>query len=186
MIGRMRARLADASDRGAAAVEAAFMISLVLVPLVIGAIEFGFAFDDWLTVSSSSREGARAAAAAGDESSADCVILEASSGALQGIDDDRVQAIWIYKQTNGGGVGNKQVYRPALPTDAPASLRCGTWFPVETNYEPASRDNTGTTRDWVGVRVVFDHDWKTGILWFSGSVQWQDDTVMRLEPDPNP
>ena len=177
MIARLRL------DRGAAAVEAAFLVALVLVPLVIGAVEFGFAFADWQSVSSAAREGARVGSAAGDEALADCTILEATAGALTAIDNDRVQEVWIYESDAIGSVGAKQRYRPALPTDNPASLVCTTWFPVETGWPAAGRDDDGDSRDWLGVKIVFDHEWVTGAMWFSGSVRWQDDTVMRLEPE---
>jgi hypothetical protein len=54
--------------------------------------------------------------------------------------------------------------------DDDASLRCGTWFVVENGWPEAGRDNEGAERYWLGVRVVFDHDWLTGFAWFSGSV----------------
>ena len=93
----------------------------------------------------------------------------------------------IRKLSNGKVTlaGVKQVYRPALPTDSGPSLRCVTWFNTENAYPPVGRDNDGSVRDWLGVRVIFDHDWKTGIFWFNGSARWQDDTIMRLEPDPD-
>ncbi len=163
--------------------EAAFLVATILVPLVIGAVEFGFAFNDWLSVSSATREGARVASAAGDEPSADCTILEATAGALTSINDDQVREVWIYQSDVTGTIGNKQRYRPALPTDDPASLFCVTWFPIETNWPSSVRDDDGPIRDWVGVRVVFDHAWITGAMGFTSSVQWQDDTVMRLEPE---
>jgi len=169
-------------DRGTATVESAFIISLVLVPLLIGAIEFGFAFRDWLSVSAATREGARVATAATTLPNADCLTLEATAGALTAVDDDQVQQVWIYKSNSSGAVGQKQNYRPALPTDNPATLVCGTWVRLENAYPPASRDNSGSTVDFVGVRVVFSHDWITNFPGFSGIATWQDDTIMRIEP----
>jgi Flp pilus assembly pilin Flp len=175
-------RFFRSDDRGTAAVESAFLISLVLVPLVLGAVEFGFAFRDWLSVSAATREGARVGSAAGTLPNADCLILEATAGALLAVEDDQVQQVWIYDTNSTGVVGSKQVFRPAVPTDNPATLVCGTWVQLESGWPPASRDNTGTTVDFIGVRIVFGHDWITNAPGFGGTVTWQDDTIMRLEP----
>ena len=175
-------RLLSREERGAAAVEAAFMVSLVLFPLMIGTIEFGYGFRDWLSVSSATREGARVGSAVGDIATADCVILEATAGALTSVSDDQVQEVWIFESDSMGSVGNKQRYRPAVPTDNPASLVCGTWFPVETNWPPSSRDIDGSVVDYLGVRVQFGHNWLTNEPGFNGTVTWQDDTVFHMEP----
>ncbi len=175
-------RFFKSEERGAAVVESAFIISLVLVPLLIGTVEFGFAFRDWLSVSAATREGARVGSAATTNSNADCLILEATAGALTAVDDDQVQQVWIFQTDSSGAVGAKQNYRPALPTDNPATLVCGTWVQIENSYPPAGRDNVGTTVDFLGVRVLFNHDWITNFPGFSGTAAWQDDTIMRLEP----
>lgn len=183
-------------EKGAAAVELAVSITLLLV-IAIGAVEWGMALKDWLSVTGSTRLAARVGAAAGDEADADCRILEAAAGSLQNVSNDQVVQVWVYKTDSGGSVlGPKQRFRPARPTDDPATLRCGTWFPLEQTWTEPSRDNDGSTRDWLGVRVVFDHDWITNFLWWNGSVCsrgtlvgvdcWQANTIMRVEPDPTP
>ena len=90
-------RFFRSEERGAAVVESAFIISLVLVPLLIGTVEFGFAFRDWLSVSAATREGARVGSAATTRPNADCLILEATAGALTAVDDDQVQQVWIFQ-----------------------------------------------------------------------------------------
>lgn len=180
---RMLARLRDREERGAAAVEAAFIVTLVLFPLMIGTIEFGYGFRDWLSVSSATREGARVGSAAGQQADADCVILEATAGALTAVSDDQVEEVWIFKSDASGTVGNKQRFRPAVPTDNPLSLVCGTWFPIETGWPPAARDISGSIVDYLGVRVRFGHKWLTNAPGFTGSVSWQDDAVFRMEPE---
>lgn len=162
--------------------EFAFVFMLLLM-LAIGGFEYGMAFKDWLSVASATREGARVGSAAGDTAGADCRVLEATAGALQAITGNQVTQVWIYHSDPSGAIGVSDRYRPALPTDNPATLRCSTWFPLLLNWPEATRDNKGATRDWLGVRVVFDHSWTTNFLWWSGSVQWHEDTVMRLEPD---
>lgn len=176
-------RLFSREDRGAAAVEAAFVITLVLFPLLIGTIEFGYGFRDWLSVSSATREGARVGTSAGTQANADCIILEATAGALTAVEDDQVQQVWIFKSDSSGTVGIKQRYRPAVPTDDPLALVCGTWFPIESNWPPGSRDVSGATVDYLGVRVQFNHNWLTNAPGFTGSVTWQDDSIFRMEPE---
>ena len=130
---------------------------------------------------------------AGDTAGADCVILEATAGPLQDI-NGAVTEVWIYQSDTAGTVGaNKQRYRPRLPGDT-AQLVCANWVWMELGWPEGARDNDGADRDWVGVRVRFDHDWLTGFAWFSGSVCdrgasgncWAADTVMHIEPDPTP
>jgi Flp pilus assembly pilin Flp len=179
-------------DGGAAAVETSLIIGL-LVLIALGSAEWGFGLKDWLGVTAGTREGARVGAAAGDTTGADCVILEATAGAVRDI-NGAVLEVWIYESDTSGTIGARQRYRPALPGDVPGFIRCVTWFALEETWPEASRVNTGANRDWLGVRVLFDHDWLTGFMWFSGSVCdrgssgtcWAADTVMRVEPDPNP
>jgi hypothetical protein len=187
-------RLDDTRERGAAAVEAAF-VALILVFLTVGAAEYGFAMQDHLAVTGASREGARVAAAAGDQPGADCRILEAAAGGLQSLDGDEVLEVRIYEANPISG--NRMRYRPALAGDDPVKLKCGGgWFELENSWPEASRDNDGIVRDWVGVEIVFDHDWLTGALIFNGSACsrgtivgvecWSQETTMHLEPDPTP
>lgn len=182
-------------ERGTAAVETALVLSLLLL-IAIGAFEWGMALRDWNTVTSASREGARVGAALGDTDQADCIILEAAAGALLDVADDQIVSVRIFESDPNGTIGPSQVYRPSVDTDNPASLRCGTWYPLQLAWPESSRDNDGATRDWLGVEVEFDHDWVSGFLWFEGSVCdrgaapgadcWAQNTIMRLEPDPTP
>lgn len=177
-------RLRETTDRGAALVEMA-IVTGVLVLLVLGSVEMGFALKDWLGVEAGSRAGARIAAQAGNQPGADCRILETTAGSVRELQGE-VQQVWIYKSSPSGSVGISQQYRPARDTDDPAFLVCGTWFRTASAWPEASRINSGENRDWVGVRVVFDHQWLTGFGMFSGSITWQGQTVMRIEPDPTP
>lgn len=177
-------RLRSTTEQGAALVEMA-IVTGVLVLLVLGSVEMGFAFKDWLGVEAGSRAGARIAAQAGDQTGADCLILETTAGSVRELQGE-VTAVWIYKSSTSGSVGASQQYRPARPGDDPAFLRCGTWFLTSPGWPANNRENSGENRDWVGVRVVFDHHWLTGFGMFNGSVTWRADTVMRIEPDPTP
>lgn len=170
------------SERGAALIEFS-LVFMFLMTIALGGFEFGMAFRDSLAVSSAAREAARIGGAVGARSTADCTILEAAAGALQSIAGTQVAELWIYKtNTTGAVLATRNTYRPSQPTDSPASLVCGTWFPMTASWPATSRDTVGTTRDWLGVKIKYDHAWKTGFLWWSGSSRWVEDAVMHLEP----
>jgi hypothetical protein len=188
-------RIHKNNEEGSAAVETALVLGVLLM-LALGSFEWGMALRDWMSVTAGTREGARVGASAGDETNADCLILEAAAGSLQAIEDDQVISVSIFKTDTAGNRGNFNLYRPSQDTDDPASLVCGTWFQLSNSWPATSRDNDGSTRDWLGVEVEFDHDWMTGFLFWSGSICdrgtsvtddcWKQDTVMHIEPDPTP
>ena len=179
--GRSHAGRAERVDgqRGAATLEATLVVGLLLL-LAIGAFEYGMAFRDWLSVASASREGARVAAAAGDAGTADCLVLEATAGSLFGnIPNEEVAAVNIYQSNAAGDQLATNSYRPAR-TDDNVNLVCsGGWVWLSVGFDPAARSEGS----WIGVEVEFDHHWHTGFLWFTGSAQWGEATVMRVEPD---
>jgi len=170
------------SEKGSALVEFA-IVFMFLMTIALGAYEYGMAFRDSLAVSSSAREAARIGGAVGARATADCTILEAAAGALQSISGNQVAQLWVYKSDTIGSVTvTRNVYRPSQPTDSAAALVCGTWFPISIAWPATTRDTTGTTRDWLGVKIQYDHAWKTGFLWWTGSSRWVEDAVMHLEP----
>lgn len=181
-----------AQDRGAALIETALVLGLLLM-IAIGAFEYGMAFREWLSVTNATREGARLAAQAGDfvnpsnpdDENADCLILEATAGALRSLDASQVARVTIFESDESGTfTTNQQRYRPSVSGDSPALLRCnGGWFSLGGNWPPSARDNDGSVRDWIGVRLEFRHEWITGFLWWNGEVTWTDDTIMRMEPN---
>lgn len=162
------------------------LILPVLFLILIGLAEFGLGFRNMLGVNSATREGARVASAMGDDTAADCVIVEATAAALAGVDVQKVQQVWIYEAADDGTPlpGIRQVYRPAMTSDPAASLVCSSgWFQIENGYPPGSRSVVSGDLDLVGVRVIFTHDWATGFPpMFQGSETWTADTIMRLEP----
>ena len=92
----------DGPERGAAIVEMAIVFPL-LVLMVIGIIEIGVAFRDYLTVSAASREGARVAALAGTDPQTDCAVLRGIAGLVTPGDLARIDQVEIYKAAEGTG-----------------------------------------------------------------------------------
>jgi len=175
-------------ERGAALVEFTLVAALLLT-ILFGIAEFGLAFRDWLTVTSASRAGARVGSAAGQDSAADILVLEAVEAAMGTSDLESVNQVWIFKATGSGGVAgggttNKYTrsgtacgWSPCPDPDVAGHSYGGGWVPDSRNVEAGP----GTELDLLGVRVVFDHDWLTGFF-VDGTSTWIDDAVMRLEP----
>ncbi|MEX1135102.1 MAG: TadE/TadG family type IV pilus assembly protein [Acidimicrobiia bacterium] len=169
-------------DRGTAAIEFAFAI-VVLLMLALGAYEWGTGFSDRISMTAAVREGGRVGSAAGDLPDADCRIIEAAAGALQGVSGNNVKELWIYQSDENGAVTpNRQVYVPDSATDPELICSGGSWFRTTTGWPPSARVNSGSDRDWLGVKVIVDHEWRTGFLWWDGTVEWEEDAVFHLEP----
>jgi hypothetical protein len=165
------------------------LIFMFLMMIALGAFEYGMAFRDWLSVTVATREGGRVAASAANNGDADCVILEAATGALQSLQTGQVRFVHIYKSDISGSypVSNSytRIYRPATPTDLDLVACSGSdWVAVNlgTNWDPEDRVNDTGTADWIGVRIEFQHTWQTNFLWWNGTVDWDDDAVFRMEP----
>lgn len=185
----MRRFFRKKEEGGAAMVEFAVIFALLLT-IALGAFEYGMLFRDWLSVTVSAREGARVGASAGTVPNADCIILEASAGALQSLTSGAVDHVAIYRSSPPGNwpgptSSRTKRYRPA-GGDTP-DLTCSggsEWIRVNNGgaWDPEDRNNEGPNADWIGVRVEFTHNWLTDFLWFSGSASFSDDAVFRLEP----
>jgi len=172
-------------EDGTALIELALAIIVILM-LALGTYEWGTGFSDRIGMSAASREGARVGSAAGDDSDADCAIIEAAAGSLSALAGNTVEWLWIYESNPDGDVlATRQVYRPQASGDLPVNLRCNNkWF-LFTNGWPAgvgNRQDGGANRDYLGVKVIVIHSWRTGFLWWNGDVTWEEDAVMRIEP----
>jgi hypothetical protein len=175
-------------ERGTAAIEFALAF-LVLLLIAIGTYEFGTAFVDRNAMANAAREGARAGSAAGEFDDpggidADCVVIEAAAGALQGMDGNQVRELWIFKSDPSGAVlGESQRYRRPIGNDD-VDLVCGggEWNRYADSWPPAERE-LGTGQ-WLGVKIIVDHTWKTGFAMWDGTTTWEEDVVMALEPAP--
>jgi hypothetical protein len=180
----MARRLRSRDDQGSALVETALILSLLLM-IALGAFEYGMAFQSWFGVSAASREGARVGASVGPTVDADCRILESVAAALQSTSGNEVRTVTIFEHDPSTGLdGAFNAYRPFdASTDNPANLRCTSWFIMAgSSWAETGRDNEGADRDWLGVKVEFRHTWITGFLWWSGTVDWNNRSIMRMEP----
>ena len=157
----------------------------LLVLLVVGLIEFGFGFLDFQAVSGATREGARVGSAFGTDPGADALILSAvgdSLGDMRG--GSELKEVWIFSADETGAVLDEANTTNKYIPDG-AGWQC--LDAGSCNWDPATRktdlSNTlgSVNRDFLGVRVIFDHEWITGFLPFPAPT-WTDDTIMLLEP----
>lgn len=178
---------ARASDRrGQAMVEFALILPLFLI-ILMGALEFGSAYDHRTAMAYAVREGARVGASLGNggasPSSVDIAIIAAvQRGLTDPILIENVTRIEIYKSDlNGRAVPGKiNTYdRTGVLVGAPG------W--------PASTRVPGLTGDSIGVLVQYDFRPTTPLgqllgLFFGtapyNTLPMTDATVMHLEPTP--
>ena len=177
-------RLKSERERGAVLVEMAMVVGFLLV-IALGSFEYGMAFRSWFGAAAASREGARVGASVGPTANADCRILESVAAALQSVTGDEIRRVDIFEHDPSTGTdGAFNAYRPFnAATDNPLNLRCSSWFIIPgSSWTETSRDNSGADRDWLGVQVEFRHVWITNFMWWNGTVDWVNRSVMRLEP----
>jgi Flp pilus assembly protein TadG len=172
-------------QRGATLVEAAIILP-VLILTIVGLLELGLVFKDFLGVSFAAREGARVGSLAGNDIDADCDIVQAIVGDLGSelVDDGTVTDIRIFKgdQTNGNpvpGFTNVWTYIGNDPTD------CTDWLASPNPWSSITRDvSVGVTPlDILGVTINATHNYVTGIPPFTGSINLSETAIQRLEPE---
>jgi Flp pilus assembly protein TadG len=168
-------------QRGASLVEMALVLPVLMLTL-IGMMETGLAFQDYLTVAYVSREGARVGAFLGDDIGADCAIVRSVAGGLTGSQFNRLNRLEIFRADASGnqvsGDTNTYSYNTGDPQD------CDNWTGVVTWPETDRQVVVGSQPlDILGVRVVIRHDWVTGFPPFNGSFTINEETITRMEPE---
>ena len=195
-------------ERGAVAIEAALVTGVVFA-MILGIIEMAFLMRDHVGVGSAARIGARAAsvgAAAGscttgpaDEVACPAngvpalaqLAADAIASSRTVLPKDSVTYISVYKANEHGF--------PGAATSMPALSGCGTdcvayrWYPSQNRFRYAqgswdSRQinacaDSPVPLDAVGVQIVVEHDFLTGI--FGTSMDLSDHSVMAFEPLAN-
>ena len=189
--GRIRRLAKRDRSRGSTIVEAAIVLPVILL-VVLGTVEIGMAFKDFLTVGAMSRDGARIAALSARDDASDCAVLKGiASLGTQG-DIDKIIDVQIYKAAEGSGtqgVTNYWTYTGLDPTECHTPLNpvIDGWAPGGLSYLPSTRNTTIYTTppplDIIGVRITTNHDWITGFPPFRGSFTINETTITRVEPE---
>jgi hypothetical protein len=178
-----RWRRRDASG-GQSLVEFALTLPIFVV-VMMGIVEFGFLYNNLLTVQFAARQGVSAAAQAGGVDGADCSILNAVELALAApVDRDEIDRVEIFRSdTDGDPIG----------IEISTYLRGGTLDCVGTDDQPYTlvgaegypqitrKDSLAEGLDIVGVRIHYDYHAITPV---GGGRTWglTDAATLRMEP----
>jgi Flp pilus assembly protein TadG len=170
------------SERGATLVEAALVLPIMIM-LMISLLELGMAFRDLLTVSYTAREAARVGSLAGNDPEADCDIVQSVVTAFGPTEVTGVD-ILIFKASESTGnpeVGKTNTWR--LSTGDPTD--CGDWTVLEQWPSTTRQVNVNDTLelDILGVSIVTEHDWITGLPPWRGTMDLTRTALQRLEPE---
>ncbi len=183
--GTRRRRLPDRPGQaGQSLLEFALALP-IFVTLMMGVLEFGFLYNNILTVQYAARQGVSAAAQAGGVDGADCSILKAVERALTSpIDKARISSVKIFKSdTNGDpipGVANEYLRVGTL--DCPGSEAEPYTLVGAEGYPQAERhDALAEGLDIVGVRIGYLY---AGITPIGFGRTWpvSDGATLRMEP----
>jgi hypothetical protein len=187
-------------ERGQSLVEFAILVPLFTM-LLLGLLEFGFAFDHHLTLEYATREGARAGAALanGGKLGANCAdvdnyvveaverVLGSPGSPVQNLDD--IRQIRIFKATSTGTEsGPVNVWEPG--TTAGWDLHFKYNSAKSSYWDPCARSNKSSAPDSIGISLVYRYHAVTplaGVMQFFGGGGWSqititDRTIMALNP----
>ena len=169
---------------GQGLVEFALVLPIFMM-LMMGTVEFGFLYNNILTVQYAARQGVSAAAQAGGVDGADCSILKAVEKALTApIDRTRVTQVDIYRSdANGDPVpGAENIYARTGSLDCPGD-ETEPYSLVGTEGYPQQdrKDSIAEGLDVVGVRIGYLY---VGITPIGSGRSWavSDGASLRMEP----
>ncbi|MDQ6794775.1 MAG: pilus assembly protein [Chloroflexota bacterium] len=171
-------------DEGQSLVEFALAVP-VFVLLLMGLLEFGFLYNNILTVQFASRQGVSAAAQVGGEDGADCAILKAVEAALSvPIDKTRVTAVEVFQSDANGDPMSGRINRYARSgtLDCPGTATEPYTLVGSEGYPQTERhDALSEGLDIIGVRIEYLY---VGITPLGSGRTWRvsDGATLRVEP----
>jgi hypothetical protein len=177
-------RIRPRREAGQGLVEFALVIPLFF-GLLMGVIEFGFLYNNLLTVQFAARQGVSAAAQAGGVDGADCSILNAVEKALSPpIDHARVEFVEIFQSDAAGGVVpgivNRYVREGTL--DCPGTGTQPYTLVGAEGYPQIDRhDALVEGLDVIGVRLGYEYVGMTPVA-LGRTWDLSDGATLRMEP----
>lgn len=156
----------------------------LLVLLMIGIMEVGVAFYEYLTIEQATLEGVRTASFTGTDADADCTSIQNIVAFFPSGFLDRVQRIEIYRADQAGnqllGQTNLWQYLGGDPTDC-----VNNWSVIETWPSVNRQTVAGPTAplDIVGVRIRMPRSWITNFPPFTGGYIIDERSILRMEPE---
>lgn len=193
----MRRFGAPGRERGQSTVEYAIVVPVLLL-ILLGILEFGFAFSHHITMEYATREGARTGAALNNGTVAfDCAdvddhVIAALQRVLTGggskIDIAAIGQIRIYKaNASGHEAGPAEVWVPGSGNKVDGiALK---FIRTSGDWNACGRKNDGFGKtDSIGVSLSYDYSYVTPLgnlmgLGGSPTLHMTDHTVMALNPD---
>ena len=178
---------ASDQDSGATLVEFALVMPLLLL-LMIGILEVGVAFFDYLTIERATLEGVRTASFTGTTMDADCETIKHVVAAFPDGFVDRIDRVEIYKaDTNGDqlpGATNIWRYQGGPdPLDCAASWHTTELWPATARQTVAGTSPGFPPLDLIGVRIRLDRTWITNFPPFTGAYRIDESSILRMEPE---
>ncbi len=178
-----RKRRDEAGQAGQSLVEFALVMPIFIL-LIMGLIEYGFLYNNILTVQYASRQGVSVAAEAGSLDGADCYVLRAVEDALRSpTNRTSVEAVEVFESdTNGDAIpgrANRYIRSGTLAcpgSDQPYSLVGAEGYP-----QTLRGDSLSGGLDLVGVHIDFTY---YGITPIGAGRSWavSDGSTLRMEP----
>jgi hypothetical protein len=174
----------DRGQTGQGLVEFALAFPL-FVFLLMATVEYGFLYNNILTIQFASRQGVSAAAQLGGEDGADCAILKAVEAALTvPIDKSRITAVEIFQSDAAGDPVSGRINRYVRtgPLDCPGSATQPYLLIGAEGYPQAARKDTlADGLEVVGVRIEYEY---RAITPFAAGRTWavSDGATLRMEP----
>jgi hypothetical protein len=179
--------LRSTRESGHVAVEAALVTPFVIA-LMVGIIEFGFLFKDYLAATGSVRAGVRIASAESRNSGYAQDAAEQVAAVSGGIDRGNIRDLWVYKAQ----VGNDLPHGSSDFTSCTTCVRfrwdaaTGGFVKTYDGWAAASqsacgRQVDGIGPDRVGVFIRVEHEPFTGIA-FSDPIMIEESSVLNFEP----
>jgi Flp pilus assembly protein TadG len=182
----------------------------VFLLILLGMLEFGFAFSHHLTMEYASREGARIGATlnngtkeflcgGSNDQNVDNQIIAAVQRVLTGTGSQvklaQVSTIHIYRASSTGqeSAATTNVWVPGAASQTVGGVALQFHRSGGVNWNACSRDNTSTSKtdpvDSIGVSIQYDYQFVTPLsglmgLTGGGSIHMTDRSVMALNPDP--
>jgi len=193
--------------RGQSLVEYAVTVPVFLL-ILLGMLEFGFAFSQHMTMEYATREGARTGAAlnngtteflcnGSNDQNVDNQVIAAVQRVLTGagsaVKIGQVGDVRIYKAgANGQETGPVNVWKPGGGTESVGGVKL-LFHRTAFGWNPCGRkaDSTGPTDDVdsIGVSISYTYQFVTPLASLmriagGGTLPMSDRTVMALNPDP--
>ncbi|MCP5030150.1 MAG: pilus assembly protein [Actinomycetia bacterium] len=168
----------------------------VFLALIFGAFEYGFAFRNYLTVTSATRDSARTATTFGSDEYTDYEILQRVADNGVALPAANIERIVVWHATGpddtvpsgcvaSGQAGLCNVYEASDLTLAEDQFGCRTDRDLDRYWCPSDREDSasaanGGPPDFVGIQIVFEYEFLTGL--FGDKITINEGTVMRIEP----